>query len=232
MMREELTNDGEEAARVAQHGHQARIWTCLPGIIESVDLDAGELSVQPAIQGKLIERNPASGELTEKLVDLPLLIHVPIVWPTGGGFALTFPLKKGDNVLVEFASRAIDSWFQSGGVGAPVENRMHDLSDGFAHVGVRTLANKLPNVSAEGVQLRNDDGTSFIEISDSGDVNIETPGNVAVKAGGNVSVKATAEIVLEAPIIRLKGLIDMNGVAWATHIHGSTPPPSGPPVPG
>ena len=63
---------------------------------------------------------------------------MPVVFPGGGGFALTFPVAAGDECLVVFASRCIDAWWQSGGVGEPMEPRMHDLSDGFALIGVRS----------------------------------------------------------------------------------------------
>jgi hypothetical protein len=98
-------------------------------------------------------------------VNLPLLINVPIVFPASGGFLLTLPLAAGDEVLVVFASRCIDSWWQSGGVGRPMEARMHDLSDGFAIPGPRSQA-KLPGaaVSTTKAQLRNNAGTVYLQV--------------------------------------------------------------------
>jgi hypothetical protein len=184
MDRRERFWDTEEQIRMAQDSHASQIWTALPGIVEAVDVSAQTVSVQPAIQGVVAD---AAG--TETAVNLPLLVDVPICWPRAGGFALTFPVKKGDEVLVVFASRCIDSWWQSGGVGAQAEARMHDLSDGFAVLAPTSQAKKLENVSAENVQLRDEAGTSYIEI---------TP-------AGKIKITAEAQIDMEAPLINIKG---------------------------
>ena len=68
---------------------------------------------------------------------------------------MTFPIKTGDECLVVFACRAIDVWWQSGGVQPPAETRMHDLSDGFViPVGVRLNAS---GVSTSRLEIRSDE---------------------------------------------------------------------------
>lgn len=247
MRREERLNDGEEAARTAQDAHQARLWTALPGIIESWDDDAGTVTVQPSIQGRILNRNPTTGEVVEQLANLPLLIHVPIVWPQCAAGALTFPLTQGDEVLVTFSARAIDSWWQSGGIGAPIEKRMHDLSDGFAHVGVTSQPRRLPNVSTENIQLRNFDGDVFYELTPAGKCRVVATDNAEIVAGGDVTVQAEGSIELTAAedvtiaaggdvtitaggamTVTAPGKITLNGIVWDDHIHGSSPGPSNP----
>lgn len=186
----ELLNNPEEALRVALDGRMASVWTALPGIITKVNFDAMTCEVQPAIQG--IITNPDG---TTKNVNLPLLVDVPIVFPSAGGFILTFPMKADDEVLVIIASRCIDTWWQSGGIGLPAEARMHDLSDGFAIPGPRSQPKKVSNISAENVQLRNDEGDTYIEI---------TP-------GGKVKIEATTEVELKAPNIKIEGETSING---------------------
>ncbi len=112
------------------------------------------IEAQPAIQGVVEDESGGS-----EAVNLPLLIHVPIIFPSGGGFLITFPLSEGDEVLVMFASRCIDAWWQSGGIQRPLEYRMHDLSDGFAIPGPRSLPNTVSDISTTDLQIRNDDGT-------------------------------------------------------------------------
>ena len=102
----------------------------MPGIVQSVDLATMTCSVQPAIQGT-IELEDGSLQTT----NYPLLIHVPIIFPRAGNFIITLPLAAGDEVLVSWACRCIDAWWQSGGIQRPMEARMHDLSDGFAIPG-------------------------------------------------------------------------------------------------
>lgn len=192
--RNELLNDPEEALRVAMDGRISSVWTALPGIISKVNLGANTVEVQPAIQG--IIENPDG---TTKNVNMPLLVDVPIVFPSAGGFSLTFPIKVGDEVLVILACRCIDSWWQSGGIGIPAEARMHDLSDGFAIPGPKSQPKKIASISSNNVQLRNDAGDTYLEITPS----------------GMVKIKATiAEI--EAPTINLKGAVEVTGEIKAT----------------
>jgi len=127
MDRRERLDDPEESLRMALESYASQLWTALPASVVSVNLAAQTVSVQPTIQGSVAD--PAGNV---RQVNLPLLVDVPLVWPKAGGFALTFPVAPGDEVLVVFACRCIDSWWQSGGIGAPAEARMHDLSDGFA----------------------------------------------------------------------------------------------------
>lgn len=163
---------------MAQDSHAAQIWTALPGIVESVNLAAQTVSVQPAIQGVVTAEDGA-----ETAVNLPVLVDVPICWPRAGGLALTFPVTAGDEVLVVFSSRCIDSWWQSGGIGPQAESRMHDLSDGFAVLAPTSQAKVLSNVSTTEAQLRTEDESVCIGISAEG---ITLKGNIVHSGGGTI----------------------------------------------
>jgi phage baseplate assembly protein gpV len=214
MKRSERYNDPEESFRLAYKGEQSKMWTSIPGIVDSVDLDTQTLSVQPSIQGIVLDE-----ESNATNVNLPLCVDVPIVWPRAGGFSLTFPIKAGDEVLLVFASRCIDSWWQNGGVGSQAELRMHDLSDG--------------------VQLRTDSGTSYIEITPDGKINILTnsevninandinisseslsvnstscsvqSSTVDINASSTVSIIAATAATIQAPTINLIGNVSTSG---------------------
>ena len=181
MDRRERWAEPVEALRAALDGRQAEMWTALPGIVQSFDPAAMTVSVQPAVAGRISDE---AGKAAS--VDLPILPDVPVVFPGGGGFALTFPVAAGDECLVVFASRCIDAWWQSGGVGEPMEPRMHDLSDGFALVGVRSQPHRLsPAVHTGNTQLRADDGSAYVEITPGGAVTAVGPSSVTVRSGGS-----------------------------------------------
>ncbi|MCL9653139.1 hypothetical protein L2088_00345 [Pseudomonas protegens] len=95
----------------------------------------------------------------------PLLLDCPVQFPAGGGCTLTFPVAKGDECLVVFSSRCIDAWWQSGGIQVQAELRMHDMSDGFALLGFRSLPRMIPGISTSAVQLRSDHSSAFIEVN-------------------------------------------------------------------
>lgn len=203
--RSQLLNDAEQAMRLVLDGRQSTMWTAMPCIVESVDLEAMTIKAQPSIQG-IIEDE--SGKTQN--VNLPLLADVPIVFPSAGGFIITFPIEAGDEVLVVFASRCIDSWWQSGGIGRPMEARMHDLSDGFAIPGPRSQPKVVENVSPTAVQIRNDAGTSYIEI----------------EADGKIKMKST-EVTIEGNL-KVTGTVQGNTatvpVGLTTHTHTSSSP--------
>ena len=228
----ERLNDPEEAQRAALDGRQARIRTAHPGIVVSADLDAQTLSVQMAIQGAI---DGPDGNTTN--ANMPLLVDVPICWPRAGGFALTFPVAPGDEVLVVFGDRCIDSWWQSGGVGAPLEPRMHDLSDAFAILAPTSQPKRLTGVSGTAMQLRNEAGTAYIEITAVGDIN--TVGrNVTQTATGTMLFTAAGigyvstggvPVTWSAAAIALTGAsLTHNGInVGSTHTHGGVQTGSG-----
>lgn len=203
------------------------LWTALPGIVQSFDPVAMTCQVQPAIQGKV-----RSEDGTITLVNLPMLLDCPVVFPHGGGCSLTFPIKQGDECLVVFSSRAIDLWWQSGGVQAPVEMRMHDLSDGFVLVGAYSQTKVLPNVSTQAVQLRSDDGQAFFELNpENHNFTLSTPGNFSATVTDfsvqcqNFAVNCTkfdvtagSSASITAPTIALNGQITGGGSGGATAV--------------
>ena len=218
---------GDQNAQQDQsiNGHLASLWTALPGIIQSFNAQEMTCEVQPAIQGKV--RNE-DGSIA--LVNLPLLLDCPVIFPRGGGCSLTFPIKQGDECLVIFSARAIDLWWQSGGVQPPVEVRMHDLSDGFVLPGPYSQPQVLPSVSTSAVQLRSDDGQAYFELNpQSHNFTLSTPGDftATVKdfsvscqnftiSSQTFAVTASSSAAITAPTIALNGQVTAGGSSGAS----------------
>lgn len=199
MDRSQLYNDAEEAQRLLLDGRQSTIWTAIPCLVTKVDLTAMTIEAQPTIQGAVEDEN---GKI--QYVNLPLLVDVPIVFPSAGGFTITLPIKANDEVLVIFASRCIDAWWQSGGIQKPMEARMHDLSDGFAIPGPKSQPNKISGISSTGAQIRNDAGTTYVEIA----------------ADGKIKLVSPSEIDITAPLTKVSGGLAIGGVV--TKLGGGT----------
>lgn len=165
----EYLNDNEEAQRLALDGRQAAIWTAMPGIVQEVDLAKMTCVVQLAIQGRFEDQQGAVN-----WVNINVLHDVPIVFPSAGGFSITFPVAAGDEVLVVFASRCIDFWWQNGGhANKPAEFRMHDLSDGFAIPGPRSQPRVVGSISATEIQIRNDAGNTYLSLTPAGKIGFQ-----------------------------------------------------------
>ena len=202
--RKELLNDDQEALRMAFDGRLSSLWVSIPGIITKVNFDKMTLEVQPAIQGTIEDQY---GKF--KNVNLPVLVDVPFIFPSAGGFTLTFPIAIGDEVLVIFASRCIDSWWQSGGIGVPLEQRMHDLSDGFAILGPKSQPNIITNISATNCQLRNNLGDTFLEITPMGKVQIMATSEIDLTAP-NIKLISTTEIDVTAPLVKVTSAAEID----------------------
>lgn len=201
MDRIERLDDPVEAQRRAQDGRQAQIWTALPGIVTAFDPVAMTVSVQPAVQGSVRDE---SGQTRNQ--GMPLLVDVPVVFPCGGGFSLTYPVRAGDEALVVFASRCIDGWWQGGEAVPPPDSRMHDLSDGMAIIGPRSQACKLdPPVDTENVQLRTDDGKASMTIKPDMTIDARNPAaSLTLGPAGDVAMKAKT-VTIKAPQVTIEG---------------------------
>jgi hypothetical protein len=185
-------------------GMRSGLWTAMPGIIQSFSASAVTATVQMAIKGIVQDQTGKS-----QFVNLPLLVDVPVFFPRGGNCTLTFPIAKGDECLVVFASRCVDGWFQSGGIQVPQQPRMHSMSDGFALVGFFSQATKISGISTTTAQLRSNDGSTYVEVDPTGQiVNCVAPGGMK----------------FTTPTVTITGVINVQnaqGSAQASTISGS-----------
>lgn len=203
-------HDVREGLIAYLQGWQSQVWTALPGIVDAVNLSKMTVSVRPSIQARV--RNQR-GEY--EWVDIPLLVDVPLVFQSAGGFSITFPVAAGDEALVIFASRCIDSWWQSGGAQPQADLRMHDLSDGFAIIGPRSQPRKLsPQPVSSALELRSDNRSTYISITNAGNVRVDAAGDVDVIADG--AARVTAPTILLAGAVTVTGSLTVNGNAAIT----------------
>jgi hypothetical protein len=106
---------------------------------------------------------------------------------------------------------------------------MHDLSDGFAILGFRSLPRMLSNVSTTSTQLRSDDGSTYVDVAE----------NVITVNAATVNVVAATSATVTSPSIILKNtgaallnLLNSLFATWAAgHVHnivggGVTDPPT------
>lgn len=152
-------------------GNQSSLWTAMPAIVDSINLTNMTVNAKLAIMGSL--ENP-DGTISWVTIGNGPVQDIPICFPSGGGFTVTMPIAIGDEILVVFASRCIDSWWQSGGYrNKPIEMRMHDISDGFCIPGPKSLPNTITNISSTDLQIRNNAGTTFLSIGADGRIGFQ-----------------------------------------------------------
>jgi len=170
----ELAPALEEILRKALDQHSFDLRVAEPGIVQSfAGGPPATCTVQPAIK----ERLNLGGVIT--VVQLPVLINVPILYPGGGGYAITWPLVEGDEGIIVYQDRCYDAFWQSGGVQNEIEKRRHDLGDAVFYPCRISKPNSLASI-ANTLQIRNAAGTTFLEINGT-TINITSSGIVNIQ---------------------------------------------------
>lgn len=181
-------------ASITKQGIEARLLdlhTAMPGIIVSFNSATQLCAVQPAIR-RIMKVDDGEQEILTP-VDIPQLINVPVNFPSGGGYSLTFPVSAGDEVLIVFCERAIDDWYINGGVQTPTTRRLHSLSDAVVIPGIKSRGNAIGSFNSSEAELRDESGS------------------VKISLGSTITITGDTEIT---------GALTNNGVnVGSTHIH-------------
>lgn len=229
MRRQERINDPYAAMLLAMQGNQSDIQTSCPAIIQSFNPSQQTCTAQPTIQWKVRAENG-----TYSWITLPVLVDIPVYFPKGGGFTLTFPVTIGDECLLVFANRCIDSWWYNGGIQEQNDIRMHDISDGFAFVGFSSVPNVIAGISTNSCQLRSNDNLTHVELTNgtiniisSSAVNITTPNATVTATTAKIIASETATIQAASIILKnsgsaLKKLVNETFIAFFnSHVHSN-----------
>lgn len=183
-----------------------------PGIIKSFNAENQTVTVQIA-QQKVAAVSPDGVRTLQSFTEC---VTVPVFYPSGGGFTLTFPIAAGDECILIFSDRELDNWLLAGGSNtAPTTPRLHDLSDAFALVGVRSFPRSLSGVSTGSTQLRSDDGGTYVEIAGGGVVNVVAPTSINLTAP-TVNINASTAVNVTTPRETVTGVLDIQNIDSAS----------------
>ncbi|OOF40935.1 baseplate protein [Rodentibacter mrazii] len=140
--------------------------TALPAKVVSFDPSKQTVTLAAQIKMQLSDGSGA---------DIPPLVDVPVSFPRGGGFAVTFPLKAGDEGIAIFSERCIDGWWQSSEASLPLDFRLHDLSDAMFIPGICSTPRTIKSFFTGGLSMQTLDGGTYIRIE-----------NGSIKIKGNI----------------------------------------------
>lgn len=97
---------------------------------------------------------PAPNQFSDVVIAYPILVRVPIVVLGGSNGQVTVPISQGDPCVVLFCDRDIDLWLENGSISNPPNtDRLHDLSDAVALVGLNPVSNDVLYYT-DGIYLR------------------------------------------------------------------------------
>lgn len=117
----------EQVITKALDRRMAEVRVALPARVERYDNSKQVVDARPLIKDQVEQQD---GTLAAE--SWPVIPSVPVVFPGGGGFRLTFPIRVGDTVLLVFSDLSLDNWLTRGGEVDPQDNRTHHLADAIA----------------------------------------------------------------------------------------------------
>lgn len=136
-----------------------RVRVAAPGHIKSYDASKRLADIE-------VGTNPADPADPSVFVPRGIIRNVPIVFPGGGGYSLTFPLKAGDKVELVFQDHSIDQWKERGTVVDVVDLRNHHDSDAMAFPGLRATPDANLAAHADHLVLGMDDDPAMQVVID------------------------------------------------------------------
>jgi hypothetical protein len=181
------------------------LYISIPGIINSYDPATKRAMVTPAIR---IQKTD------DTTMDQQPIADVPVIWPSGGGFSIMFPLVSGDPVNIFFSQRGINKFKQIYTMADPDIGIFHK-EDAYIIAGFGALS-ITPAVS-DAACFQNETGINYISIDKTGNIKIEAITNITIKAP-----TITLDGVVSGPgaaSINASGL-KIGTIEIGTHVHG------------
>ena len=155
------------------------------GIIQNIYYE--DLTVDVLITNKKTLNLNNDG--TQNVRDFPL-IRAKIVFCNP---FISYPINQGDECVLLFSDREIESWFINGEVNPEGYPRMHALTDAVAILGIRSLP-KMINILTTCLHLFY--GNSDIQIAED-------------------------SITINAPTVNINGTLVINGKPYLQHVHSN-----------
>lgn len=184
-----------DVIRAVVAADRAGLHTSMPGQIKSYDAATQTATVQPMMRVSYVDS--AGDRQTEALAPIA---NVPVVFPRGGGFFISFPLADGDGVDLAFSESQIAAWRDTGDISDPGDG-LHGFFGAKAYPGLETIARKLADASA----------TRFVLGKDGGP-HIEIDGTTVYLGDGSAANFVALANLVTAQLSALKSAISGAGV--------------------
>lgn len=153
------------------------VYTALPARVDSYDNKTRTISATPVVRriyGDGVKQVPMS------------IDDIPLVFPSGGGAEVTFPIQEGDQVLLIFSMRNIQDWMASpeGNEVTPTLDRNHSIQDAIA---IPSMFTKQQAREANPDHMELIFGESVIQIQENSKIVVES-GTIELGEGATEAV--------------------------------------------
>jgi hypothetical protein len=200
---------GTEVLDFWLQNRMADVHTALPAKVLAYDAAAQTVDVRPEIKRYIFD-----DEGTRTAEALPDLYGIPVAFPRGGGFHVSFPLAVDDYVLVICSEEPTISWRDKARAVEPGIFDRHGLNGTFALPCGYPDKEKLPSApSGTELELASDNGSSILRMDSSGTITV------------------TGDLVVSGEVTA-GNAVPATSVSLTTHTHPSGTGPTGAPTPG
>ena len=189
------------------------IFTSMPGrVIKVVDAGEQRVDVQP-----LVSRVKPD----ESLLEHPVILSVPLVYPGSRSSQFSFPVEVGDTVLLVFSQRSIQRFKQGAETPhRPINLAKYSRNDAMAVPGLFSFPSAVNNPSKRTLSHDTTDavvthniGTAQeceIRLKASGDVIINSPGKTVVNTD-TAEINASSSVTVDSPSTTVTGQLLVQG---------------------
>jgi hypothetical protein len=125
------TPDLGDLLRLIAESAIADLRVCMPGQIVALHTDSASrgqyVDVRPCL--RVVLPTDDDSETPEPYVEeeLPIIPRVPVAFPQGAGFAISWPLAVGDFVTLVIADRSVDHWLATAAKNSLASSSTGDL---------------------------------------------------------------------------------------------------------
>lgn len=167
----------------------------LPARVLEYNNEFQKATVQPVIKERYRDDKTTESDKDQfgtVQADMPVIIGVPVIYPSFNNGIVSAPLRKGDLVQLQFSQRSLDLWLHSEDEKFdpktinPEDNRTHDFSDAVAIPGIYPFKRAL-GTHPEYFQIRYNvetDQECSLSFTQQGDLIIDVPGKIKYNCNG------------------------------------------------
>lgn len=135
------------------------MWTCIPAIVDSVNLTNYTCSIRPKVK--------LDG------AELPIIPDVPILAMKGGSSVILMPVAAGDIVLALFSKYALTELLKDQNPANHKDVRRFSIDDAMVLPGLFTGVDSVPSIAADEMLLYHKSG-AYIKFLSNGDLKVRT----------------------------------------------------------
>ncbi|MNK14282.1 hypothetical protein D3C87_323820 [compost metagenome] len=162
-----------------------QMYTAMPGVVVTVRKSLNEMTV---------DVQPMVSFVTEddEVVERPVVLNVPIQFPTSKKSGMTFPVEPGDPVMLIYSMRNMDTWKRQNGTESaiPTDKRKFDKKDCIAIPGVFPFSQSPNDPSKHTHDHDTKDTVMYSNLGDSNEV------EVRLKPDGNLIINAPTKVTV------------------------------------